>query len=101
MVFTARRGYRWELRSLEQKLAGLVVPEVDATNEAGMLLENLPELWKVADLNERRKILLNMLEAVYVDTVEEKAIVALRPKPSFQALVNFFSILLYSFHFIG
>ncbi len=67
-------------------LLGNVDPEVDATNEAGMLLENLPKLWKVADMNERRRILLNMLEAVYVDTVEEKAIVALRPKPAFQAL---------------
>ncbi len=27
-----------------------------------------------------------MLDAVYVDTVEEKAVVALRPRPAFQAL---------------
>jgi hypothetical protein len=27
-----------------------------------------------------------MLDAVYVDTVEEKTIVAIRPKPAFQAL---------------
>ncbi len=27
-----------------------------------------------------------MLEAVYVDTVEERAIVALKPKPAFRAL---------------
>jgi hypothetical protein len=27
-----------------------------------------------------------MLDAVYVDTVEEKAIVAIRPKPAFRAL---------------
>jgi hypothetical protein len=27
-----------------------------------------------------------MLDAVYVDTVEEKAIVAIRPKPAFWAL---------------
>ena len=29
---------------------------------------------------------MSMLDAVYVDTVEEKAIVAIRPKPAFQAL---------------
>ena len=50
----SEEGYRRELKSLEQKMAVLVVPEIDATNEAGLLLENLPELWKVADLTERR-----------------------------------------------
>ena len=40
----------------------------------------MPALW------ERRKLLLSMLEAVYVDTVEEKAVVAIRPKPAFRAL---------------
>ena len=43
-------------------------------------------LWEQADLGERRKILVTMLDAVYWDTVEEKAIVALKPKPAFQAL---------------
>ena len=51
-----------------------------------MLLEELPELWEEADLVERRKILLTMLDAIYVDTVEERAVVALRPKPAFRAL---------------
>ena len=35
---------------------------------------------------ERRKLLLTMLDAVYVDTVEEKTIVAIRPKPAFRPL---------------
>ena len=75
--------YRRENRSLEEKLASLVVPGVDATKEAGKLLENLPNLWQEANLPERRKLLMSMLEAVYVGTVEEKAIVATRPKPAF------------------
>jgi len=29
-----------------------------------------------------------MLDAVYVDTVEEKSIVAIRPKPAFQPLLE-------------
>jgi hypothetical protein len=62
------------------------VPGIDAATEAGKLLENLPQLWKEADLGERHKILQTMLDAVYVDTVEEKTIVAIRPKPAFQAL---------------
>ena len=37
-------------------------------------------------MGERRTILLTMLEAVYIETVEERTIVALKPKPAFQAL---------------
>ena len=55
---------------------------------AGKLLEDLPALWKNADLGERRRILLTMLDAVYVDTVEEKTIVAIRPKPAFRPLLE-------------
>ncbi len=72
-------GYRREKRSLEDKLANLVVPGVDAAMEAGNLLENLPVLWQEADLTERRKLLMAMLDAVYVDTVEEKSVVGIRP----------------------
>ena len=79
-------GYRREKRSLEDKLANLVVPGVDAAMEAGNPLENLPVLWKEADLAERRKLLMAMLDAVYVDTVEEKPVVAIRPKPAFRPI---------------
>ena len=51
--------------------------------ESGKLLENLPDLWEEADLAERRKLLMAMLDAVYVDTVEDKSVVAIRPKPAF------------------
>ena len=57
-------------RSLDDKLASLVEPGIDATKEAGKLLENLPTLWEEANLSERRNILLSILDAVYVDTVE-------------------------------
>ena len=51
-----------------------------------MLLEDLPALWGAATLGERRRLLLTMLEAVYVDTVEEKTVVAIRPRPAFRPL---------------
>ena len=35
-------------------MAKLVVPGVNAAMEAGKLLEDLPVLWKKADLTERR-----------------------------------------------
>ena len=42
--------------------------------------------WEKAALGERRRILLTMLVAVYVDTVEERRIVAIRPRPAFRPL---------------
>ncbi len=35
---------------------------------------------------KRRQILLTMLDAVYVDALEEMAIVVIRPKPAFRPL---------------
>ena len=40
------------------------------------------------DLAEKCKLLMAMLDAVYVDTVEEKSVVAIRPKPEFLPLFN-------------
>ena len=34
-------------------------------------------------MNERRKLMLTMLDAVYVDAKEEKCIVAIKPEPPF------------------
>ena len=73
-------------RSVEDKLATLEVPGVDAAMETGKLLEDLPVLWEEADLTERRKLLMAMLDAVYVDTVEEKSVVAIRTKPAFRSI---------------
>ena len=81
-----QEDYKRQKRLLEERLAGLVVPGVDTAREAGRLLEELPRLWAEADLGERRKLLLGMLDAVYVDTVQEKSVVGVRPKPSFRPL---------------
>ena len=43
-------------------------------------------MWEEADLAERRKLLMAMLDAVYVDTVEGKSVVAIRPKPAFRPI---------------
>src|ERR687891_468834 len=78
--------YQRQKRQIEQKLGSLVVPELESVQQAAKLLEDLPQLWEEANLGERWKILQAMLEGVYVDTVEEKAVVALRPKPAFRSL---------------
>ena len=54
--------------------------------EAGNLLEDFPVLGEEADLTERHNLLMAMLEAVYVDTVEGKSVVAILPKPAFQPI---------------
>ena len=78
--------YRRRKKKSEAKLSDLVVPGVDAMEEAGRLLESLPSLWAKANLTERRKILMTMIDAVYVDSKEEKRIVGIKPKPAFKPI---------------
>ncbi len=65
------------------ELESLVVPQANAAEEAGKLIQDLPRLWSEANLTEKRRLLLSMLDAVYVDAKEEKRIVAVKPKPPF------------------
>jgi hypothetical protein len=44
------------------------VPQVNAVEEAGKLILDLPRLWAKANQEERRKLLLTMLDAIHVDT---------------------------------
>ena len=63
-----------------------MVPEANATEEGGQLAQRFPELWSGATLQERHRLLVSMLEAVYVDHKEDNAVVAIRPKPTFRAV---------------
>ena len=78
--------YQRQRRQLVLALESLVVPEADAAEEAGNLILQLPHLWEAASLSERRQLLLTMLDGVYVDAKDDRAIVALKPKPAFKAL---------------
>ena len=71
--------YKRQKRSAELELESLVLPEADAAAEAGKLISQLPRLWSGASLEERRKLLLTMLDAVYVDS-KENTIVAIKPE---------------------
>ena len=66
------------------ELESLVIPQANAAEEAGKLILNLPKLWVNANDEEKRKLLLSMLDAVYVDAKKTKSIVAIRPKPPFK-----------------
>ncbi len=76
--------YQRQKAQYEFELASLVVPEADAVAEAGRLVQSLPELWAQADLSERRRLLLAVLDAVYVDTRGTTATVTIRPKAVFK-----------------
>ena len=54
--------------------------------EKGAWWQQLSELWSEATSQERHRILVSMLEAVYVDHKEAKAVVAIQPKPAFRAV---------------
>jgi site-specific DNA recombinase len=73
--------YNRQLRMLNGELESLVVPGMNAAEEAGRLISHLPELWAGANLEEKRNLLLTMLEAVYFDVKQTRSIVALKPKP--------------------
>ncbi len=76
--------YHRQKRLLELELESLVVRQANAAEEAAKLIKDLPRLWAGANLEERRKLLLIMLDAVYVDTKETKAIIDIKPKPPFR-----------------
>ena len=76
--------YNRQRKLLEHKLESLIVPKANAAEEAGRLIHNLPRLWSEANIEEQRKLLLTMLDAVYVDTKNSKSVIAVRPKPPFR-----------------
>ena len=50
------------------------------------LIVNLRELWSEANLEDQRRLLLTILDAIYVDAKKTKSIVAIRPKPPFKPI---------------
>lgn len=55
--------------------------------EPGRLGQRLPELWALADLSERRRLLTTILDAVYVDVRDGDVGVTIRPKAAFDAVI--------------
>jgi DNA invertase Pin-like site-specific DNA recombinase len=78
--------YQRQKKLLEMELESLVVPAANAAEEAGNLINNLKNLWAEATVEEQRKLLLTMLDGVYIDAKQTKSIVAIRPKPPFKPI---------------
>jgi site-specific DNA recombinase len=76
--------YHRQKKLLELELESLVIPKANAAEEAGNLIMDLPRLWSKANQEEKRKLLLTMLDAVYVDAKKSKSILAIKPKPPFK-----------------
>lgn len=76
--------YHRQKKLLEMELESLVIPHANAAEEAGKLILDLPRLWANANDEERRRLLLTMLDAVYVDAKKTKSIIAVKPKPPFK-----------------
>ncbi len=84
-VFPDEEYYR-QKKLLEMELESLVVPQADAAEEAGKLILDLPMLWDKANQEEKRMLLLTMLDAVYVDAKKTKSVIAIKPKPPFRPI---------------
>ena len=78
--------YHRQRKPLEMELESLVVPGANAAEDAGTLIMDLSRLWGSATLDEQRRLLTTMLDAVYVDTKQTRSIVAIRPKPPFRPI---------------
>jgi DNA invertase Pin-like site-specific DNA recombinase len=78
--------YQRQKKLLEMELESLVVPAANSAEEAGNLINNLKNLWAEASLEEQRKLLLTMLDAIYIDAKKTRSIVAIRPKPPFKPI---------------
>ena len=78
--------YHRQKKIMEMELESLVVPAANATEEAGNLIMNLRNLWAEANMEEPRKLLLTMLDAVYFDTKQTRSIVAVKPKRRFRPI---------------
>ena len=69
----------------EAEIDGVYIPELDDAQDAAMMLQKFNVLWKNAPAGQRNRLLLSILEAIYVD-VEERQIVGLRPRQAFLTL---------------
>ncbi len=67
--------------------AGKCISELDDAQEAAKLLQDLNARWRGASPSQRNRLLLTILEAIYV-YVERREIVGLRPRQAFLTLFD-------------
>lgn len=80
--------YSVQRKLLQDRFDSLVVPELNAAYNAGEVLESLKEVWGLATMEEKNRLLRTMLEAVYLDLVENQGVVGIAPKSQFVPLFD-------------
>jgi DNA invertase Pin-like site-specific DNA recombinase len=79
------KEYHSTVQQLQNRLAGLILPDNPQITSAAELLKDVRHLWDAATLTEQRDLTRIMLKAVHVDLAEEK-IVAIEPQSTFRLL---------------
>ncbi len=79
--------YRMRLAEIDRQIERTSVVTPPAIEEAVVLFEDIPMLWNEATTEERRTLVKSLVELVYVD-LETKRVTALKPTPSFGALLG-------------
>ncbi|MFQ6026960.1 MAG: recombinase family protein [Dehalococcoidia bacterium] len=79
--------YETKLAELDALLCLTRTLELPTLEEAAQLFADLPQLWKEATPEERRKLLSPLVERVYVD-LESSMIGAIVPVPAFRRLLD-------------
>ena len=69
--------YQLQRHRITEQLESLTDPAMGTAKEAGLLIENLPELWEGANLEEKHRLVRVIFDAVFVDHKIEKSIVLL------------------------
>ena len=78
--------YQLQRHRIAEQFESLTDPAMGTAKEAGLLIENLPELWEGANLEEKHRLVRVIFDAVFVDHKIEKSIVFIRPKTAFRPL---------------
>ncbi|GMQ79389.1 MAG: hypothetical protein BMS9Abin02_1977 [Anaerolineae bacterium] len=79
--------YREKRKELQSRLDSLIIPENPQLIEAGSYLEVIGDLWSVASIEERRDLTRIMIDAVYIDVIEEK-IIMVKPVKAFKLMLT-------------
>jgi len=79
--------YETKLDEITRLLSLSQTTELPTIEDAAKLFEDIPQLWKEATPEERRKLISPLIERVYVD-MDSRLVGAITPVPAFRTLLN-------------
>jgi len=79
--------YEAKLEDIDRLLSLTRSIELPTIEEAGLLFENIPQLWMEAPPQERRKLISPLIERVYLD-MDSRLIGAIAPVAAFRTLLD-------------